>query len=106
MRAAKPKPTAALPPLVLPERFAFLAHRITPTVRELFEARIFGGKVLMQNRRPTVEATREEVKIALLIVHFTNPYEDLGKEEDALIRGMSLQTYDDRRRDNLIAHEL
>ena len=73
------------------DRLALLQPLITPAREKLAHRRILTGTPLVSSRGE-LAGKREDVKIALLIVHILNPFECFGKEEEALLRGTSSDT--------------
>lgn len=71
---------------------------VTPAVRALVRRRLTSKAALVTEDTPLNEKEKLSRKIALLLVHEVNPYEEFFPAEEALIRGMSVDTLNSEKR--------
>ena len=71
---------------------------VTPVVRALVRRRLTSKAALVTEDTSLNENEKLSPKIALLLVHEVNPYEEFFPAEEALIRGMSVDTLNSEKR--------
>lgn len=70
---------------------------LTRQVRQLAEERLLSGVALVKHRQKLTKARRRVVKLALILVHIMNPFEDLYDPEEALLRGINEDALTNRK---------
>lgn len=83
------------------ERLNLLLKLYTPRVRALVEHRLTNHVPLIERASRFAKKKRLEVKVALLVVHIINPFEDFFASEEALIRGIDDKTLAKRKQEGL-----
>lgn len=101
-----PASKTPVPATPLPEftsnRLRLLGPLITPRVVELAHERIQKGENFFAGKELRVPDDSRIVKIALLLAHEMNPFEDFSAEEEGLIRGIHSDTLRARKKAHLI----
>jgi hypothetical protein len=71
---------------------------VTPAVRALVRRRLTSKAALVTEDMSLNEKEKLSRKVALLLVHEVNPYEEFFPAEEALIRGMTVDTLNSEKR--------
>ena len=74
------------------DRLELLRPLLTPAIHKMALMRLSDGEPLVKKGDKPTGKRRTEIKLALLLVHILNPFEDFGIEEKALIHGISTDT--------------
>ena|ERR1700719_3283791 len=83
--------------LTAPDRVAFIQPFITPAVKKLVSDRLARHVALVEKDQALSAKQKIDIKIALLVVHIINPFEEFFAPEEALIRGVHWQTLAKRK---------